>query len=151
MSRCFLTFELCNVHYALEVTHVRSVLDYEEPIKIPCSKKYVEGIINMHNESVTVVNLRKRFELEENKADKNTRIIVVEVCKEIAAEKNTVYGIVVDSVKEVVSLEDSQIDNAPKFGNNINAKYISGICNQGENFLVILNSEKIFLTDDENI
>ncbi|MCR4626909.1 MAG: chemotaxis protein CheW [Treponema sp.] len=148
MNRQFLTFTLNNSLYAVEVTKVQEVLNYVEPVKLPCTSSFVEGIINSRGEGISAINLRKRLGMEKSEVTKNTRIIVLEIShpkKENDESENIqIFGAVADSVEEVIELDESLIDPAPKFGNSIPEEYISGIGKKDDGFIIILNVDKIF-------
>ena len=148
MARQFLTFTLQNSLYAVEVTKVQEVLNYVEPVRLPCTSDYVEGIINSRGEGISAINLRRRLGLESSEVSKKTRIIVLEIKnfgrKEGDEELVSVYGAVADSVEEVLEIDEKTIEPAPKFGNSIPEEYISGIGKKDEKFIIILNIEKIF-------
>lgn len=154
MSCYFLSFTLNKVLYAIEVSQVRSILEYMKPVKVPCTKDYVEGLINLRGEGISVINLRRKLGFKDAEIDKNTRIVIVEVptnteCTESnQTEVNAVYGFIVDSVKEVVDIDESKIESAPKFGNSISESFIKGIGKHNDNFLVILNAEKVIGSDE---
>ena len=61
MAKQFLTFIIENTTYAFEVERVQEVLEYSQPVKIPCSVEYIEGLINSRNQGITLINLRRRF------------------------------------------------------------------------------------------
>lgn len=148
MGRQFLTFTLQNSLYAVEVTKVQEVLDYVEPVKLPCTSPYVEGIINSRGEGISAINLRKRLGMESCEVTKKTRIIVLEIAcakKENAeSEEIQTFGAVADSVEEVMELDEKNIEPAPKFGNSIPEEYISGIGKKEDGFIIILNVDRIF-------
>lgn len=152
MIHHFLSFALQETMYAVEVNQVKGVLEYTQPVRLPCTKEYVEGLIDSRGEGVAVINLRRKFGLSEAAPDKNTRIIVAEITQENGNssedKKITVFGAVADSVKEVVDIDDSDIDETPKFGNSIAEEYIKGIGKYGEEFLVILNLDKVYSSED---
>lgn len=150
MTQQFLTFTLDNNLYAFKVFKVQEVLVYSNPVKIPCSSKYVEGLINSRNVGIPVIDLRKKFELESVEPSGDTRIIVVEVAK--PTEENpdhiTTFGAICDSVQEVLEVEEMEIEPAPKFGNNISSEFINGITKKDDSFIIILDEEKIFSSSE---
>lgn len=150
MTSQFLTFTLDNCLYAFKVFKVQEVLTYSSPVKIPCASPYVEGLINSRDTGISVLNLRQKFSLPEKTADKETRIIVVEVNKPTEADPEHIitFGAVCDAVQEVLEVEEMEIEPPPKFGNNISSEYISGLCKKDDNFIIILDEEKIFSEND---
>ena len=79
MSRQFLSFVLDGALYAVEVAQVQEVLEYTQPVRLPCTIEYVEGLISSREQGISVVNLRKKFDLPTVEPSKKTRIIIIEI------------------------------------------------------------------------
>lgn len=151
MTTTLLTFSLNNALYAFKVFKIQEVLVYTRPVKMPCSSNYVEGIINSRDIGISAINLRKKFGLPNAEPTENSRIIVVEVKSPTEENPNHMctFGAICDYVQEVIDVDDTEIESTPKFGNNISSEFISGITKHGNDFIIILDEEKIFETDLE--
>ena len=142
MSRQFLSFVLDGALYAVEVAQVQEVLEYTQPVRLPCTIDYVEGLISSREQGISVVNLRKKFELKTVEPTKKTRIIIIEINHVDGDDVSVVtFGAIADSVEEVIDLEEDTIEPAPKFGNNISGEYIRGIGKKDNKFIIILDSD----------
>ena len=152
MTKQFLTFRLDNNQYAVEVHKVQEVLEYKHITKIPCAANYVEGLISSRDRGISVINLRKKFGLEEIELNKECRIIVLEIALNGSVDENPddihIFGAIADSVQEVIEIEDIDIEAAPKFGNNISGEYIRGIGKKDNKFIIILDIDKVFSTEE---
>lgn len=137
----WVTFRLENETYGINVMQVQEVLRYTEIAPVPGAPGYVLGIINLRGNVVTVIDTRARFGLMPGEVTENSRIVIIE------AEKQ-VIGILVDSVAEVVYLRSSEIESAPNVGTEESAKFIQGVCNRGEELLILVDLNKL-LSDDE--
>lgn len=146
MKSQYLTFKLDNSQYAVEVYKVQEVLEYTTITKLPCAESYMEGLISSRGQGISVVNLCKKFGLPENPQTKETRIIILEL--KTKDDTTVTFGAIADSVQEVIDLDDSEIEPSPKFGNSISAKFIRGIGKRDGNFIIILNVDQIFSTDE---
>ncbi|MEZ9614687.1 chemotaxis protein CheW, partial [Vibrio sp. 10N.286.45.C10] len=111
----WVTFQLEEETYGINVMQVREVLRYSEIAPVPGAPDYVLGIINLRGNVVTVIDTRSRFGLMQGEITDNTRIIVIE-------SERQVIGILVDSVAEVVYLRSSEIDTTPSVGTDESAK-----------------------------
>ena len=78
MNRQFLSFTLGETLYAVEVDQVQEVLEYSQPVRLPCTIDYVEGLISSRDQGISVVNLRKKFDLPLESYTRKTRIIILE-------------------------------------------------------------------------
>lgn len=141
----YLTFMVDNTSYAINVNSVLEVLNMTKPTAVPCALSYIEGLIYSREQGITVVNLRKRFSLEEHEADKRTKIIVVEVhTKHDGSENETVilYGLVADSVQDVIQIyEEELVEDAEC---SIPKEFISHAIRYDEKPLFILDFKKLF-------
>ncbi|MEL7290961.1 MAG: chemotaxis protein CheW [Pseudomonadota bacterium] len=137
----WVTFQLEEETYGINVMQVREVLRYTEIAPVPGAPDYVLGIINLRGNVVTVIDTRSRFGLMEGEITDNTRIIVIE-------SEHQVIGILVDSVAEVVYLRASEIDTTPSVGTDESAKFIQGVSNRDGKLLILVDLNKL-LTDEE--
>ncbi|EGA68466.1 chemotaxis signal transduction protein [Vibrio sinaloensis DSM 21326] len=137
----WVTFQLEEETYGINVMQVREVLRYTEIAPVPGAPDYVLGIINLRGNVVTVIDTRSRFGLIEGEITDNTRIIVIE-------SEHQVIGILVDSVAEVVYLRSSEIDTTPSVGTDESAKFIQGVSNRDGKLLILVDLNKL-LTDEE--
>ncbi len=144
-SRQYLTFRLADETYGIEVHKVREILDFPVLTKVPRAPEFMLGVINLRGHVVPVVDLRKRFQLAAGEQTKESCIIVLEI--DLAGELLTI-GIVGDSVEEVIDLVQSQIEPPPKLGAQLNTEFILGMGTQGEEFILLLDIDKIFTTEE---
>ena len=137
----WVTFSLDGETYGINVMQVQEVQNYTEIAPVPGAPGYVLGIINLRGNVVTVIDTRQRFGLPVGEITDNTRIVIIE------ADQNVV-GVLVDSVAEVVYLHQSEIESAPKAGNEESARFIQGVCNKNDKLLILVELEKM-LTERE--
>ncbi|MCC4797815.1 chemotaxis protein CheW [Enterovibrio norvegicus] len=137
----WVTFQLEEETYGINVMQVREVLRYTEIAPVPGAPDYVLGIINLRGNVVTVIDTRSRFGLMQADVTDNTRVIVIEA-------ESQVIGIMVDSVAEVVYLRTSEIDTTPSVGTDESAKFIQGVSNRNGNLLILVDLNKL-LSDEE--
>lgn len=137
----WVTFQMEQETYGINVMQVREVLRYSDIAPVPGAPSYVLGIINLRGNVVTVIDTRARFGLPGTDITDNTRIVIIEA-------EEQVVGILVDSVAEVVYLKSSEIDSAPNVGTDESAKFIQGVCHRDEKLLILVDLEKL-LSDQE--
>lgn len=132
----WVTFELEDETYGINVTDVREVLRFTEIAPVPGAPSYVIGIINLRGNVVTVIDTRKRFGLSQKEVDDQSRIVIIEV-------DGQEVGILVDSVAEVVDIKTSAIEPAPNVGNEETSRYITGVTSMDGELLIIVDLKKI--------
>jgi purine-binding chemotaxis protein CheW len=105
----------------------------------------MRGVINLRGSVVPVVDLRLKFGMTRTENTVNTCIIIVEVTVD---EETTVLGALADSVQEVLDLEPGHIEPAPKIGTRLNTEFIKGMGKRENNFIIILDIDKVFSVSD---
>ena len=143
--RQYLTFTLDDELFAVDVAKVREVLDFTNITKIPRTPEYMRGVINLRGSVVPVIDLRLKFGMSKTENKINTCIIVLEIKLE---EETIILGALADSVQEVFELEPEQIEPAPKFGTKFRAEFLRGMGKREDNFIMILDMDKVFSSDE---
>jgi purine-binding chemotaxis protein CheW len=141
----YLTFKLQDEVFGLAIGKVREVLDFTTVTKVPRTPDYMRGVINLRGSVVPVVDLHLKFGLEQAEKTVNTCIIIVEINM---GGEITILGALADSVQEVVELEPEQIEPAPKIGTKLNTEFIKGMGKRDEEFIILLDIDKVFSTDE---
>ncbi|MBF0609738.1 MAG: chemotaxis protein CheW [Magnetococcales bacterium] len=141
----FLTFNLANEVFAVEISQVKEVLEYTTMTKVPRVPDFMRGVINLRGSVVPVVDLRLKLGMEAAEITVNTCIIIIEVPVD---EERVVIGAMADSVKEVRDLEPNQVEPPPKIGTNLRADFIRGMGKQEGNFIILLNTDRVFSFDE---
>jgi purine-binding chemotaxis protein CheW len=144
-TRQYLSFKLDEEEFALDISKVREVLDFTKITKVPQTPAFMRGVINLRGAVVPVVDLNKKFGIKDTEKTVNTRIIIGEV--DIEGD-NIVLGVLADSVHEVMELEPEHIEPAPKIGTRLNTDFLKGMGKRDEEFVMILDIDKVFSADD---
>ena len=144
-SQRFLTMTLGNEIFALDIFSVREILDYTDITRIPQTPEFMRGVVNVRGSAVPVVDLKMKFGLGQVERTLDTRIVIVEVHHEGAV---SVMGALADSVKEVLELETDRIDPPPRMGAAVRADCIRGIGKHGDRFILILDVDKVFSSEE---
>lgn len=141
----YLTFKLGDEVFALDVIQVREVLDMSAITKVPRAPDFMRGVINVRGSVVPVVDLRLKFGLPKAEQTLDTRIVVMELCLD---DEPTVLGAIADSVHEVLELDPGQIEKSPRIGTRWRTEFIRGIGKQDDQFIIILDIDRVFSTDE---
>jgi purine-binding chemotaxis protein CheW len=144
-SRQYLTFQLREEDFALDVSNVREILEFNSVTKVPRTPDYMRGVINLRGSVVPVLDMRLKFGMSITEKTVDTCIIVVEVLIE---GEHTIIGALVDSVQEVFSLEPDQIEPVPTIGTQLNTEFIKGMGKKDDRFIIILDIDKVFSFGD---
>ncbi len=141
----YLTFDLDGEVFAVEVSKVREILDFTEVTSVPQMPVFMRGVINLRGSVVPVIDMRCKFGLDTIDDTVDTCIIIVEV--EIDNE-TSVLGALVDSVQEVLDIDEDQIEPPPRMGARMNSAFLHGMGKYDGRFIMILNIDKVFSSDE---
>jgi len=144
----YLSFVLGNEEYSLEILKVREIIGLIDVTPLPQTPDYVKGVINLRGKIIPVVELRTRFGLESIEYTDATCIIVVKV--ETPDGEHLHMGVIVDTVSEVLSINASEFEPAPKFATEVNTDYILGIGKVKEKTIILLDINKVLSTAEIN-
>lgn len=148
ISRQYLTFRLAKETFAVDVAKVREILDFAAITKVPQTPDFMRGVINLRGSVVPVVDMKLKFGMDPTEKTVNTCIIVLEV---IIENETTIVGALADSVQEVVDLDPSQIEPPPRIGMKLSIDFIKGMGKLNDNFVIILETDKIFSCDEGTV
>jgi len=141
----YLAFHLEKEVFAFDISRVREVLEFTAVTKVPQTPDMMKGVINLRGSVVPVVDLRIKFGMGETEKTVNTVIIIIEIELD---KTSTMIGALVDSVKEVIDLDSEHIEQPPKIGTKLNTEFIKGMGKQDNQFLIILDIEKVFSSEE---
>ncbi len=119
----YLTFQLGNEEFAIQVLRVREIMGIQEITAVPQTPGYVKGVINLRGKVIPVVDLRLKFGLAELEYTARTCIIVVQIESEAG---KLMIGVIVDAVSEVLTLQAGDIEDTPDFGSGVATPYLLG-------------------------
>jgi purine-binding chemotaxis protein CheW len=144
-TRQYLTFQLGEEIFAIDVANVREILEFNSVTRVPKSPEYMRGVINLRGSVVPVFDMRLKFSMDRTEKTINTCIVVVEVSYE---GEDIIIGALVDSVQEVFELDADQIEPAPKIGTHLRTEFIRGMGKRDERFIIILDIDKVFSAEE---
>lgn len=144
-STQYLSFNLDDEVFALDISKVREVLEFTKVTRVPKTPDFMRGVINLRGNVVPVVDMKVRFGLGETMKTVNTCVIITEVRLE---DEFVVLGAMADSVDEVFDLEAEEIEPAPRIGNQLKMDFLKGMGKKGEDFILILDIDRIFSSDE---
>jgi purine-binding chemotaxis protein CheW len=147
-TRQYLTFKLSEEIFGVDVAQVREILDYVKITKVPQTPDFMCGVINLRGSVVPVVDMNLKFGMQKRERTVNTCIVVVEVKID---DSTTIIGALVDSVQEVFEIEPENIEPAPKIGTKLKTDFIKGMGKQDDKFIIILDIDKVFSSEELEI
>ncbi|MDD6233765.1 MAG: chemotaxis protein CheW [Lachnospiraceae bacterium] len=133
----FIIVRIGNEQYGINIKIVDNIVRMQQITRVPKAQKYFVGVINLRGEIVPVMSLRRRFGIEDDEFTNATRIIIIK------PEQQATVGFIVDSVKEVVTLEEDQIERNSISTDAEGQSYISAVGKYKDELISILNIQTV--------
>jgi purine-binding chemotaxis protein CheW len=130
-------FSLANEEYGIDISFVREIIKQAAIVKVPKAPDFVEGIINLRQQIIAVIDLATRLGIGKAQgAPRNRRTIIVEV-----DEKQ--IGLVVDSVGEVLRIPPEQVSAVPDSVKTIDTRYLTGVINVAGRLILLMDITQV--------
>jgi len=130
------TFTLDDVEFGLDIERVQEITHRTDVTPVPGSPSFILGVINLRGLIIPVIDSRVRFHLVPMEPSSKTRIIVLRLASGLT-------GLQVDSVSEVVRLEDHTVRETPPLVAGIRAEYLAGLVTVGSRLITLIHLEKL--------
>lgn len=135
------SFRVDDREFAVDISRIIEIIYYKPATPLPESPEFVEGVVDLRGTVIPVLDLKKRLRLPAKNTGRPNHILIVRF-------KNKMIGIVVDEVKQVVQIDEGQIQSSQDFIERTSSKYIQGVCKLNDRLVFLLSLETL-LTEDE--
>ena len=133
----FLTFHLAGESYGIHILNIQEIRSYSRPAALPGAPDFIRGGVNLRGSIVPIIDLRIRFGMPSRAHDEFTAVIVLNIGAHV-------IGVVVDSVSDVVTLQDAAVQSAPAFASSaFNTEYMAGIGIADAEMIILLDVERL--------
>jgi len=141
----YLTFLLSDKSYAISILRINEIIEYGVVTPIPRMPDFICGAINLRGSVVPVIDLQERLDKGKSAISNRSCIVIVEM----KFSNDTLnIGLIVDAVSRVMDFKASEIETAPSFGGSIETDFIEGMGKVNEEFVVILNIDRVLSLDN---
>lgn len=141
----FIVVRLGEEQYGIDIKYVDNIVRMQHITRVPKVQEYLKGVINLRGEVIPVMSVRVKMELPEDEYTKSTRIIILKL------EQQGNIGVIVDEVKEVVTLENSQIEKVAYDSKEEKDNFIFAIGKYEDGGLISLLDLNAVVQDKENV
>jgi purine-binding chemotaxis protein CheW len=121
------------------------ILEIPRITKVPRSPEFMRGVVNLRGNVLPVIDTRIKFGMPAIVDTINTCILVLNISIE---GREVVLGAVVDAVQEVMEIDENTIQAVPSVGAKYKTEFIKGMIKVQEHFIMILNLDLVFTTDE---
>lgn len=137
----FLTFQLGDELYGVDILRVQEIKGYTTVTKIPNTPPHIKGVLNLRGTIVPIVELRTKFGMPTIDYTMFTVIVVVVV-------KEKIMGLVVDAVSDVLNIDKKDIQPPPQFGDKVDVSFLNGIGKSAEKLVALLDMDRLLSDGD---
>ncbi len=135
-NKQYLTFIMDNEEFGIDIKSVMEIRQWEEPTPLPNVPEYVKGIIILRGAIIPVIDLRHKFSIKRNIPDESTVIIVVKVKNQ---EKAQTLGMMIDSVSDVYTINDTEIQQSSMLNHLTLEEHVNGMFNANKRIITNLD------------
>lgn len=117
----YIVVRIGNEQYGINIKYIDNIARNQKITRVPKTQTYYKGVINLRGEIIPVMSIRLKLGLEDDEFTDKTRIIIVKI-------EGATIGVIVDQVREVVTLDDDNTEKITRTSRDDAASgYISSI------------------------
>lgn len=135
------TFRLGTEEYGINIMQVQEIIRLPDIVWVPKTRSFVEGIINLREQVIPVVDLAKRLGVSSEGRTDDTRVVIANI-------QGSLVGLVVDSVSEVMRIRKEDIEPLPEIMTASNENCLKGIAKLDNRLIILLDLENALSDDD---
>ena len=132
-SKQYIMVKFDNEQYGIDIAYIDNIVRLQPITRVPHTQDYFLGIINLRGEIIPVMSLRRKFDLEDKENTNSSRILIIKY------EGNAKIGMMVDEVKEVVTLSEDDIEKISSDSPDSNRGYLAGVGKYNDTLITLLN------------
>lgn len=117
----YIVIQLGQEQYGIDIQYIDNIVRMQHITRVPKVAGYIKGVINLRGEVIPVMSIRVKMGFEEDEITKATRVIILKM------EQHGTIGIIVDEVKEVITLDNSQVEKISYDSKEERSEFLSGV------------------------
>lgn len=129
----YIVIKLGEEQYGIDIKYIDNIVRMQHITRVPKVADYLKGVINLRGEVIPVMSIRLKMDLPVDEITKSTRIIILKL------EQHGTIGIIVDEVREVVTLSTAEIEKVAYDGKEGKVNYINGIGKHNDELISLLD------------
>jgi purine-binding chemotaxis protein CheW len=140
----YINLKIGTENFAISVYQVLEIIQFDKITRIPDTSAYVPGVINFRGSIVPVIDMNKRFKIEnEELAEK--MVVIVEINSN---EKKVLMGLIVDQVTDVIEFEYKEVKSVPDLGIKYNPEFLDGFVEREGRFIMVMNTDHVLSVNE---
>ena len=138
----YIVVNIGDEYFGIDIMNIDNIVRMQRITRVPKAEAFFKGVINLRGEVLPVMSLRKKFGIDDDAITNASRIIIVKINGQYPV------GILVDAVKEVISLSDSKIERAVQGVSSDKTMYLNGIGKYNNELISLLNIDSVIGVHD---
>ena len=131
-SKQYIVVKIGNEQYGIDISYIDTIVRMQKITRVPKAQRHFKGVINLRGEIVPVMSIRLKMKLADDEFTNASRIIILKL------EEKGMLGVIVDEVKEVVTLSSNEVEKSSGKGS-----FINGVGKHGEELLSLFDINAI--------
>ena len=140
----FVVFFAADHAFGVNIHQTREIISGTELTFMPNTPDFVSGVINLRGVIVPVIDLEKRLALkneQDEESEEEKKIIIAEV-------KGNLIGMQVRDVREIIRINQDEIDDPPQITRDIDRDFVTGVGKMNDELIIFLNLSRILSADE---
>jgi purine-binding chemotaxis protein CheW len=138
----YIVVNIGDEYFGIDIMNIDNIVRMQRITRVPKAEAFFKGVINLRGEVLPVMSLRRKFGIDDDAITNASRIIIVKINGQYPV------GILVDAVKEVISLSDSKIERAVQGVSSDKTMYLNGIGKYNNELISLLNIDSVIGVHD---
>ncbi|MBO5425889.1 MAG: chemotaxis protein CheW [Lachnospiraceae bacterium] len=131
-AKQYILLRFDNEQYGIDISYIDNIVRLQPITRVPHTQSYFLGIINLRGEIVPVMSMRRKCDLPDKDNTNLSRILIIKV------EGNAKIGVLVDEVREVVTLAEDDIEKLSSDTGDARA-YLTGVGKYNDTLISLIN------------
>ncbi len=134
-------FRIAKEYFGVSIGSIREIVRLPEITEVPDAPEFLEGMINLRGRIVPVIDLKKRLRLRGDERTKATRVLITDGAESMS-------GLIVDSVDEVIRVDEDEIEEPPEIMTAIGIEFITGVAKVEDRLIILLDLKRVMSPED---
>lgn len=133
----YIVVNIGDEYFGIDIMNIDNIVRMQRITRVPKAESYFKGVINLRGEVLPVMSLRRKFGVDDDVITNASRIIIVKINGQYPV------GILVDAVKEVISLSESKVEAVVQGVSSDKTMYLNGIGKYNNELISLLNIDSV--------
>jgi len=136
LSGRYLIFSIETRYYGIEIEHITEIVGIQTITEVPDMPDFIKGVINLRGKIIPLIDMRCRFKLPEIGYTDKTSVIILRM-------QSQYVGLIVDMVREVIKINEDQMEESPRFGDKEKNRFVKALAKVKDEVKVLLDVERL--------